>query len=87
MEYVCRNIREIIIAIEFQTESNLTEHYRSNDMISGKTSSMSMRDDLQNSSANIWVKQIKLTFFLALRILILYLYALYSNLTFRLVHC
>lgn len=40
-----------------QTESNLTEHYRSNDMISGKTSSMSMRDDLQNSTANIWVRQ------------------------------
>lgn len=40
------------------SESNLTEHYRSNDMISGKTSSMSIRDDLQNSTANIWVQKI-----------------------------
>lgn len=45
------------------TESNLTEQYRSNDMMSGKTSSMSIRDDLQNSNANIWVCFTKITSF------------------------
>lgn len=45
------------------TESNLTEQYRSNDMMSGKTSSMSIRDDLQNSNANIWVCLTKITSF------------------------
>lgn len=40
------------------SESNLTEQYRSNDMISGKASSMSIRDDLQNSNANLWVSLI-----------------------------
>lgn len=42
---------------ESSTESNLTEQYRSNDMMSGKASSLSVRDDIQSSNANIWVIQ------------------------------
>lgn len=61
-ETFCYKISKTHFCDHIFSESNLTDHYRSNDMISGKTSSMSTRDDLQNSTANIWVIYLDIVF-------------------------